>query len=105
MYRVPNSLLLKALHFCLICLAPLSGHGYTSMQVGVDSNFLVDQGRVLFVQTDGSLTVLALETGQVLLREKSRDYSGQLLRVPGGILVLNYGTISFLNPVDFAVLW
>jgi outer membrane protein assembly factor BamB len=105
MYRRSGSLLSATVFSCSICLAPFSGHGYTSVQVGVYSNFLIDQGRVLFVQADGSLTVLRLETGEVLLREKSRDYSGRLLRVPDGILVLNYGTITLLNPANFAALW
>jgi hypothetical protein len=79
--------------------------GYTYSQIGVDSNFLIDDGRVIFVQSDGSLTVLSFESGKVLLREKSRDYSGTLKRVPEGILVFNYGTITLLNPDNLNVLW
>jgi len=36
---------------------------------GVSSNLHVDEGRVFFVQFDGSLTVLDLETGNVLARK------------------------------------
>ena len=105
MRRAPRSLLFTTYLVHFICSLVLSAHAYTFMQVGVDSNFLIDDGRVLFAQADGSLTVLSLETGQVLLREKSSDYSGRLVRVRDGILVLNYGTITLLNPASLAPIW
>jgi outer membrane protein assembly factor BamB len=79
--------------------------GYTYLQVGVDSNFLIDDGRVLFAQSDGSLTALSLDSGQVLVRDKTRNYSGALLRTPQGLLVLNDRVIALLNPTTFSALW
>ena len=71
------------LPFILGCSAARSS-GYTYVQAGVDSNFLIDDGRVLFAQADGSLTALSLKSGEVLVRAKGRNYSGELRRVPGG---------------------
>lgn len=56
--------------------APASA--YTYRQVGVDSNFLTVERRVHFAQSDGSLTVLDLERGEVLRRLKNPNYSGAL---------------------------
>ena len=80
-------------------------HAYTFCQVGVDSNLLIDGDRIVFAQSDGSLTVLAIDTGQVLRREKSYDFSGTLKRVSEGILMLRYGAIALLNPTNFTVIW
>ncbi|MFN7139072.1 MAG: PQQ-binding-like beta-propeller repeat protein [Limisphaerales bacterium] len=71
----------------------------------MDSNFLVVEDRVLFVQADGSLTALRLEDGKVLARMKDRYYSGKLLLSEGGILVINYGTIFCLDPKTLAIQW
>ena len=79
--------------------------GYTYIQMGVDSNFLIDGGRVLFAQSDGSLTALDLETGKVLVRDRTRNYSGTLRRIPQGLLVLNDRTIALLDPARFTALW
>src|SRR5438094_4471534 len=104
MHRLVNSLL-KALLGCVVMFLAVVCSGYTYRQVGIDSNFLIDTGRVFFAQADGSLTVLALETGEVLRRDASRDYSGTLMRVPPGILVLNYGTITLYDPNALTPLW
>ena len=80
-------------------------HAFTFRQVGVDSNLLIDGDRVLFCQSDGSLTVLAIETGQVLRRVKGHDFSGTLKRIPPGILMLRYGSIALLNPKNFTIIW
>jgi outer membrane protein assembly factor BamB len=79
--------------------------GYTYVQAGVDSNLLIDDARVLFIQADGSLTALSLKTGGVLVRARGRNYSGELRRVPGGILLMNDRTLSLLNPADFRTVW
>src|SRR5262245_40271730 len=78
---------------------------YTYHQVGVDSNILIDQGRVIFIQADGSLTVLNLENGAVLVRDVSKPYSGDLKRVPSGILVLGYSEITLLHSKALSPLW
>jgi outer membrane protein assembly factor BamB len=84
---------------------PVCCDAYTYIQVGVDSNFLVDDGRVLFAQSDGSLTALDLQTGAVLSRNKGRNFSGMLARVPQGLLVLNDQSIALLDPTNFSTLW
>jgi len=92
-----------ALLICLSC-ARLS-LAYTYHQVGVGSNFLVDDGRVYFAQADGSLTALDLDTGEVLRRKKDGYYSGALMRVDEGILVLTYGKITLLAPRTLSRVW
>jgi outer membrane protein assembly factor BamB len=85
--------------------APLVCSAYTSMEVGVDSNLLVDGDRVLFAQSDGSLTALDINSGKVLYRDSKTDYSGTLTRVPQGILVLNSGRIALLNATNLQQVW
>jgi outer membrane protein assembly factor BamB len=104
--RIPSfRLALRGLLWLGLCSSALFCHAYTYLQVGVDSNFLIDGGRVLFAQADGSLTALALDTGKVLARDRTRDYSGMLERVPQGILLLNDRTIALLDPNRFDMLW
>lgn len=97
------------LHRLLVCSVvtafAFASSGYTSRQVGVDSNLLIDGGRVIFAQSDGSLTALSLESGQVLQRNKTAWFSGTLRRVPEGILVLSYGKITLLEPGQLRSLW
>ena len=104
--RSPASRLLLTilLPFTLGCSA-LRCSGYTYVQAGVESNFLIDDGRVLFAQADGSLTALSLKSGDVLIRARGRNYSGALRRIPQGILLLNDRTIALLNPADFSIVW
>src|SRR5262249_40644191 len=63
-----------ALKILLVANISWSCCAYTYVQSGVDSNFLIDDKRLIFAQADGSLTVLALDNGQVLRREKSRHF-------------------------------
>lgn len=86
-------------------LAEFPLRAYTFVQAGVDSNFLVDGDRVLFAQPDGSLTVLSAASGEVLAREKNRNYSGTLALTPRGLLIFNDQTLALLNPTNFTVLW
>lgn len=97
--------LLRVLFLLALSGSTLPCRAYTYIQVGVDSNFLIDGNRVLFAQADRSLTVLALDSGEVLQRDKSRDYSGTLLRTSHGLLVLNSSAIALLNATNFNVLW
>jgi len=91
--------------FAFWLAAPLACSAYTSIEVGIDSNLLIDRDRVLFAQADGSLTVLDINSGKVLHRDKKRDYSGTLTRVPQGILVLQYGRIALLNATNLLQVW
>jgi len=65
--------------------------------VGVDSNFLVADGKVFFAQADGSLTALDLQTGAVVARLTDGDYSGRLKRIDDAILVHAYRNVTLLN--------
>lgn len=89
----------------LIIVLPAAGLAFTFRQVGVDSNLLIDDGRVFFAQADGSFTGLELETGSVIYRKTDHDYSGTLKRTTAGIIVLNYGTISLLDATDLSLKW
>jgi len=82
--------LLKILLMSIVGGAAWCSHAFTFCQVGVDSNLLIDGDRVIFAQSDGSLTVLAVETGEVLRRMKGHDFSGTLTRIGPGILMLQY---------------
>ncbi|HEX5218284.1 MAG TPA: hypothetical protein VFZ59_01855 [Verrucomicrobiae bacterium] len=95
----------RLLKILFVAVLTGSAHAHTFRQVGVDSNILIDEGHAIFAQSDGSLTMLAIETGQVLHRAKGRDFSGTLSRIDSGILLLNYGTIALLNPTNLSVLW
>src|SRR5437879_1534247 len=96
---------LRILLAAILCNSAFFAHAYTFCQVGMDSNLLVDGDRIVFCQSDGTLTVLAVETGQVFRRVKGHDFSGTLERIPQGILMLHYGSIALLNPTNFAVMW
>jgi outer membrane protein assembly factor BamB len=89
----------------LLLASSLAAPGYTSLQVGVDSNFLVDDDRVCFAQSDGSLTVLSLQSGEVLARDRSRNFSGTLLRVSPGLLACNGQTVALLDPTNLNIRW
>src|SRR5208283_3343033 len=72
----------------LVGAGPVDAH--TAISVALDSNILVDRGRVIFAQGTGSLTVLDLETGEVLLRkkpEKDFSYSGKFEPSANGVLM------------------
>ena len=85
-----------------------SGWAYTSVRVAIDSNILVDGKRVIFAQGTGSLTILNLETGAVLLRKKPGsdfDYSGKLRRTLHGVLMMSYDRIALLDGNTFEPVW
>lgn len=54
--RVPRKISRR--QFVLWLAVPLACSAYTSIEVGIDSNLLIDGDRVLFAQSDGSLTAL-----------------------------------------------
>jgi len=82
-----------------------TAHCYTYHQVGVNSNFLVDQDKVYFAQSDGTLTVLNLDTGDVVARNRNIDYGGTLQLAENGILVCTYGELTVLNMNTLEVIW
>ena len=93
--------------FLLLALgcSAFSCAGYTYVQAGVESNFLIDNERVLFAQSDGSLTGLSLGSGDVLFRNKTRDFSGSFQRIPQGILLFSSQSIALLDPIHFTTEW
>src|SRR5579863_3314686 len=78
---------------------------YTFIEAGIESNFLVDNDHLFFSQSDDSLTVLKLSTGEVLRRDKSRNFSGTLFLASNGIVVVGYSAVTLLDRNDFKVLW
>lgn len=78
---------------------------YTSVQVGVNSNFLVAEGKVYFAQSDGTLTVLNLETGDVVARNTNIKYGGTLQVVDNGILVHTYDQLTVLDKCTLEIIW
>jgi len=87
-----------------LCL-PGSVWGYTYSQVGVASNFVIDDGKVLFAQSDDSLTILDLETGQVVLRKKGLWPARTIEWTDSGILMQSYRGIAMLAPSTLDVIW
>ena len=79
----------------LLMLLPamsMSAHSYE--QVGGNSNFLVDEGKLFFAQADGTLTVLKLNTGEVIARKRNIYYEGSLQLIDEGILVMTHSKIT-----------
>lgn len=58
-----------------------------------------------FAQSDGSLTVLDINTGSVLERKSNIDYGGTLQLVDEGIFVRTYGKLAVLNKSTLEVIW
>lgn len=76
--------------------------------LAIESNLLVFHGKVVFTQGTGGLTVLSLRTGQVIARKPLRDKlrrADQFLACPKGVLCVNYGQSSLLDPNTFEPLW
>jgi outer membrane protein assembly factor BamB len=90
----------------LLTAGPLDA--YTFARVALYSNILVDNGRVIFIQGTGSLTVLDLESGNVLLRKKLTEefwYSGKLQRSGDAVLMMGYDRIALLGGKTFDPIW
>jgi hypothetical protein len=107
--RWPGGVTLTVALLAMLLLAstnPLCA--YTYERVALGSNILVDGERVIFAQGTGSLTVLDLETGNVLLRKKPSTrspYSGQLQKTAHGVLMMGYDTIALLDGRTFDIVW
>jgi hypothetical protein len=83
-------------------------YGYTYARVALGSNILVDGERIIFAQGTGSLTVLDLKTGNVLLRKKPAShspYSGRLQKTNHGVLMMGYDRIALLDGRTFDIVW
>lgn len=90
---------------CTLLIGSASAWGYTFMEVGVASNIVVIDKKVHFAQGDGSLTILDLETGKVLLRKTDENYEGVLRNLDAGLLVVTYDKISLLEKGSLQKLW
>jgi outer membrane protein assembly factor BamB len=89
----------------LLLLPAMSAFAHTYIQLGVGSNFLVDEDKVFFVQSDDTLTVLQLDTGEVIARKSNiKLRGGTLLLTDEGILVLSPG-ISLLDKSTLEWKW
>jgi outer membrane protein assembly factor BamB len=99
-------MMMRALSFAFAVLLPVLCRAGIAMQLGVESNLLIDDNRVIFVQAGGSLTALHLETGEVLHRRAGDYYTVSMLkRVEPGILVLDYSKVALLDPQNLSEVW
>lgn len=92
----------------LSAIALSSSHAHTAMTIAVDSNLLVFDGKVLFAQGTGSLTLLDLATGKVLLRKPPPhewDFGGKLFKHKQGILMSDYSRTALLDDNTLEVIW
>lgn len=97
-YRLPWLLLLL--------IVPHPAQCYTAERVGINSNFLFTGEAVLFLQSDYTLTALALRDGQVLKRTPGQRFIGrQLTTIPARITVTSWSTFALLDQATFALLW
>lgn len=97
---------MKIYSFVLLALFLLStALCHTYVQVGVNSNFLIDEGKVYFAQSDGTLAVLNLATGEVIARKKNIYYSDTLKIVENGLFVFTYSQLTMLNKNTLKVIW
>jgi hypothetical protein len=83
----------------------LPASAYTYEQVGVASNFVIHEGKVYFGQSDGSLTILNLEAGEVIARKKGNLYPRSLQWTEAGILLLSYRGTALLNAATLDATW
>lgn len=72
--------------------------------VGVTSNLVVADGKVLFAQPDGSLTALDVQTGEVRARLEG-DYSGRLTVADGAVIRWGDYEVSVLDPKSLKERW
>jgi outer membrane protein assembly factor BamB len=100
-----NNVKASRLVLLLIVLFISPAFCHTYVQVGVNSNFLVYDGKVAFAQSDGTLTVINLETGDVVARKKNIYYDGTLKINDIGIFVTTYSTFSVLNKNNLEIVW
>ncbi len=74
----------------------------------IESNLLAFDGKLAFLQGSGGLTVLDLETGQVLLRkmlEGNLRYAGEFIKCPGGVLLVGSRQSTLCDADTFEPVW
>ena len=88
----------------LLACVCISGVEYYA--AGLVSNIAVHKGKVYFAQGHRTLTVLNMDTGDVLERRKdwTRGWN-RLMSFPEGMLVLHSGEATFLDPETMKVFW
>jgi len=94
---------------CLACLILALGSrpAYSRYLVGVNSNFVIERDRVLFAQSDGSLTLLDLQTGAALSRsdEDNSGHFSSLYPFREGIFCEYAGVIRLLDRRTLKEIW
>lgn len=80
-------------------------YSYTYDHVGLKSNFLIDDGKVYFVQSDRSLTILNLETGEVIARKKDIECDWMLRQTERGIFMPTADRIYLLDKATLTPIW
>ncbi len=103
-----STLIALALIALLFFFSPDQSYAYTCADGGVDSNFVFLDEKVVFIQATGGLTVLKVDTGEVVLRKgrsASVFYDGKLSRCRHGLLMTGYGEIAMLHPETFEPVW
>ena len=89
-------------------LQPGESLAHTSRIVAIDSNILVFDGKVLFAQGTGSLTLLSLDNGSVRLRKSLPEecrLGGTFFKHKLGVLVADYGRTALLDTDTLDIIW
>lgn len=92
----------------LISLAVCDCVGTTYMTRVFETNIIAYDGKVVFAQETGSITMLDLETGAVLLRKRpvaGVRFDGGLRHTEHGLLMVGYSRVTMLHEDTLDVLW
>jgi outer membrane protein assembly factor BamB len=89
----------------VVSAAVNTADAYTSLRVALTSNLLIRDGRVYFTQSDRGMTVLDLETGDVVMRRHDRDFNGRLYPHNLGIIINRWDDISLVDPDTLDTVW
>jgi outer membrane protein assembly factor BamB len=106
--RFAYKLIFSGLISLLIFLHTQPIFAYIYFRHGLASNFLFIDNNVIFVQVTGSLTVLDVASGKVLLRKSPKEnfeYVRSLTQYPHGILLLEMGRAILLDQKSFDPIW
>ena len=101
---------LRVLGFCSCALLVMAwpAAATTLLPAGIEGAILVQDGKVIFVQPGGSLTVLDAATGSVRLRlppPRTPQGWSQLLRTSAGVLVRTEGELRMVDLGRLEVAW
>jgi hypothetical protein len=72
---------------------------------GLESNLILVNGVVIFVQAGGSLTSIRVDTGEVLVRRPSTASFQELTLNNAGIIAKNYSQIALLDTTTLEEKW